>query len=136
MPLVYLEDWALTPAEDVPGEPGSAFRFRRLTGAELDEAEAVASAKAIKTAADFAEIVVKLQNIDTGPKNADAERDPLRDYDAAVLVRYGLAAWGYTNPHDGTVEPCTAEAKSRLDATARDWAARKIAALMVRPQGE
>ena len=52
--------------------------------------------------------------------------DPAAAYDKDTLVQYGVMAWSYA-------EACDDEAKKRLEAATREWAASVVVEMNVRP---
>lgn len=121
-----------TERRDIPHEPGAWLEFRRLTGAELDEADAKGTERAMSFSTRLpAETVGRLmdrqQEADLTPEQQE-ERD-FGGYDKDTLVRYGVVGWSYD-------EPCNDETKARLDAATRDWAALQVYRMNRRPEGE
>ncbi len=120
---------------DVPGEEGSWFELRQVSGDQLDEASITHQQRAM------------LMDISKGMAQAMGQSDPkprvcpscgwrgreddaqlrLSECDKATLVRYGLVGWGGQG-YEG--EPIEGEEgdkrKAKLDGGTRDWAASEI----------
>ena len=108
---------------DIPHEPGHRMTFRPLSGAELDEAERVATKRVIQM----------MEGIDlsklAAPRDVDETDRRRTQYDADTLIRHGVIAWSYE------VE-CNDETKRDLDARTRDWARDIILGMNVRTEQE
>ena len=116
-----------TERRDIPGEPGEWIDFRKLTGGELDEAEAVQTHRSLSMVKGLDSAVMSAIRTDPGVPVV-AVPDPASSYDKDTLVQYGVVAWSYS-------EPCDAEHKRLLEAATRDWAASAIVEMNVRPPG-
>ena len=128
--------WALTSCT-LPD--GNAYTVRKITGEQLDTAREKAAAKKQANAMAMlreigADGMRELQAV--GTPTTPTEPDPLDEYDAGLLVRFGVASWGFENPQTHEPVPCDAEWKSRLDGDARDAMAREVLAVNVRTAGE
>src|SRR3990172_3763398 len=119
--------WGRTGGRDTPGEPGEWIDFRKLTGGELDEAEAVQTHRSLSMVKGLDSAAMSAIRTDPGVPVV-AVPDPASSYDKDTLVQYGVVAWSYS-------EPCDAEHKRLLEAATRDWAASAIVEMNVRPPG-
>ena len=114
-----------TERRDIPGEPGEWIDFRKLTGGELDEAEAVQTHRSLSMVKGLDSAAMSAIRTDPGVPVV-AVPDPASSYDKDTLVQYGVVAWSYS-------EPCDDQAKKRLEASTREWAASVVVEMNVRP---
>lgn len=111
----------VTTTETVPGEDAT-ITFRMLTWMEQREAEQARTRASIAAVREMGDLGDRLRSASTEEieaarkRNAEAERDPLNDYDQAVLLQHGITAWSYQEAVD----------HSQLDAKTAEWAARRI----------
>lgn len=130
------ESWAITP---ISLDAGGVFEVRKLSGQQLDTAREKATAVKQRKAFDaLRELGADGMNmLNALPGTApETKPDPLDDYDAALLVRFGVVGWDIKHPVTGEPIPCDEEWKSRLDADTRDEMARGVLSVNVRPKGE
>jgi len=103
-----------------------------LTGDELDEADLRGTERAGKQIGVMPEsLASQLMGMAdrNEPADNEAEGQRFRGFAPGTLVRYGVVAWSYEID-------CTDENKAYLDARTRNWAARVIYDMNVRPLGE
>lgn len=120
-----------------PWEPSESFEIRRLTGAELKEADVLGIRAATQELEHMPQAIVDralAPSSEGGDAESDGESkeravDDLRRYDNETLVRHGLVGWSY--PVD-----CTDENKRKLEATLEHFLAGEILQRNVRPSGE
>ena len=114
-----------TERRDIPGEDGEWMEFRKLTGGELDQAEEVQTQRSLAMVKGLDPAAMSAIRTDPGVPVV-AVPDPAAAYDKDTLVQYGVMAWSYA-------EACDDEAKKRLEAATRDWAASVVVEMNVRP---
>src|SRR3972149_4903123 len=69
---------------------------------------------------------MEFRKLTGGALDGAAGRAPGAAYDKDTLVQYGVVAWSYD-------AVCEDDAKKRLEAATRDWAASVVAEMNVRP---
>ena len=113
----------LPPVErEVPHEPGNWFSFRRLSAAEMDEAQADAVKETLNRYGTEAMEALSKMAVPDAARQASQE-DPLAGHSPETLVRYGLVGWrGPDYPGDDFSD----EKKRELDAPTRKWAALQV----------
>ena len=114
-----------TERRDIPGEDGEWMEFRKLTGGELDQAEEVQTQRSLAMVKGLDSAAMSAIRSDPGVPVV-AVPDPAAAYDKDTLVQYGVMAWSYA-------EACDDEAKKRLEAATREWAASVVVEMNVRP---
>jgi hypothetical protein len=85
----------------VPFDPPQTVTIRKLTGAEVEDAQVQAIRGMVggRTGRGFARHIQRLlQGTATEPDAAQAATDPLAGFDRLVVVRGGLLAWTYPQP--------------------------------------
>jgi len=115
----------LTRTLPVPHEPGETVTFRYLSALQFQEAaDAKASAAVRKMREMGGDLLKGIQEArsDIPASIATAFADPLDSYDAAALLRLGIAAWTYA-------EPPGENPFAQIDPKTAEWAARAIATL-------
>lgn len=115
----------LTKTVPVPHEPGETVTFRYLSALHFQEAADAKASVAVRKMRELGTDLIKgiqeaRSEIPTAIATAFA--DPLDTYDAAALLRLGIAAWTYA-------EPPGENPFAQIDRTTAEWAARAIATL-------
>ncbi len=130
---------------DVPGEEGSWFELRQVSGDQLDEASIKQQQRTFMM--DISEgMAHAMGNADPKPrvcpscgwrgKDQDAALT-LGECDKATLIRYGLVGWGGPSYEGEAIDGEVGDKrKSKLDGGTRDWAASEIFRLSYVTVGE
>lgn len=111
---------AFTKDVPVPNDPSQTVTIRRLSWAELQEAGAANTKKAMQYVRDVGDSAIReiAQQAKQGA-NAEIARDPFNAYDMATLLRYGIKSWSYQRP-------VTPENVALIDDVAAPYLARQI----------
>ena len=120
-----------TKEVEIPHQRGNHFKFRNLSGPELDEADVAGTKRAAEQMKFLPDVVVNQAMAKDSGK--DVQRDEFRGYDQITLVKFGVQSW--RGPKCDATD-CTDEAKAKLDARTLTWAARTVFEMNVRPEGE
>lgn len=115
-----------TETVDLPFDPGQTAAIQKLTGRDVERAQAAAAAEMFR-GRGFAAKVERLKRAAVAGANVDAEiADPLDGFDRTVLVKAGLKRWSYLEADGKTPKKVTAEAIDDLDDDAMTFFARAI----------
>jgi len=109
---------------DIPHEPGQRMTFRPLSGDELDEAERAATRHVVESVAG-----IDLSGIKRPDEEPSQEDRRHTQYDASIIVKYGVVAWSYEFE-------CNNANKRLLDAHTRNWARDVILEMNTRSEEE
>jgi hypothetical protein len=110
----------VTRQSNIPHEEGEWFRFRMLSGRQLEEASDRITAKYMATVrAIGTESLQALAKDATEATEPEVPRDPVASYDVETLLKYGVVAWSYQ-------DKLSPQMLSDLDDVTRVWAAREI----------
>lgn len=98
----------------LPGDPSQTYTVRKLTGEEVERAQAVHAAGIANGrgwANKFRSAIAR--GVATDAQVAEAATDPLLGYDRTTLVKCGLTGWTFTDAK-GRPKAFTAAAKADL----------------------
>lgn len=110
----------ITRQVNIPHEEGEWFRFRMLSGRQLEEASDQQQAKYMATVKGLgAEAFQALRSENADAEKVEAEPNPLVLYDVNTLLRCGIVGWSYQ-------DKLSPQAIGDLDDATRVWAAREI----------
>lgn len=109
----------LTQRFEIPHEAGESMEFKRLSWRELQQA------RQARTDAVFANLKAMGGDVLTAMRSAEAQREEIEaeaprrstpaDYDAATVLRLGIAGWSYP-------DKVTAQNIDGLDEETAEWA--------------
>lgn len=109
----------------IPHEPGEWFKFRMLSGRQLEEAGDAQQARYLSVAKLLGSEVFDSFRKESNeePVQADATpEDITRGYHVDTVLKYGVIGWSYP-------EKITPQTLGDLDDVTRAWAAREILTL-------
>jgi hypothetical protein len=110
----------VTKQVSIPHEEGEWFRFRMLSGKQLEEAADRIQAKYLSTVKTIGmENIRAFQDEATDEAEPKAKSDPSNAYEVDTILRYGVIAWSYQ-------EKLSPQTLGDLDDVTRVWAMREI----------
>ena len=103
---------------DIPHEPGEWVMLKRLSGAQMDEADHTNTTKVLERLGPILKTLgPEAQNMRDGQKK-DEDPDDIKTrrsgYDPGILIKYALVGWSYEEEPDDNPA-------NMLDAITRDW---------------
>lgn len=110
---------------EIPHEPGNTIGIRQLSGLEMDEAEALNSAKSTRRYAALGAEVIQSLREGRDDTVAPTDTDPVDQYDHEFLLIHAIMRWSgnYYSRHEPTPEN-----KKGLDKPTKEWIVKEIIA--------
>jgi hypothetical protein len=126
--LIRNQTRTLPVPPEVAGEPGKTITVRLLSGTQMDRAREIATQRQIAAArAMGAEFIASVQAARASAGDAKAAPSTVSDYDADTLVNAAFVDSSEGKPEGKET------AADVLDTATRDWLAKEVEAMNVRP---